>query len=639
MKQITLLFTAIILSLATLAQAPQGINYQTVIRDGDGNILPDTDISLQMTILSGAPDGIIVYQETHDANTNAFGLINLVIGSGIPQSGDFAEINWGDDDKYLETAIDVNGSGTYIVLGTTQFLSVPYSYYSLFSADGVKSMTTSERDSLENPSIGMSIFNSTTNCLNYYSGTSWFEICGGCTPLPTQANAGPDKFNLPGINTTLEGNTPEFGTGLWTVDTGEGGVFEDANDPKTIFTGQACENYVLVWSISTSCGSNSDSVSIQFNTHPTVANAGDDQIFLNNTLSFTLSGNIPQIGDGIWTIQSGKGGNFEDPTNATTFFTGQPCETYILRWTISTPCNESLDEINVEFYNTPTVSDAGPDQGNIQGNTAILQANSPENGLGVWSIISGEGGSIQNPENPGSLFIGQQDGLYELQWEISTECISSRDTVIIGFGNAFICGFPLVDSRDNQQYETVQIGEQCWMRENLNTGEEIHGSLEMANNSIIEKYCYNNDPSNCDIYGAMYQWNEMMQYDTIAGIQGICPDGWHIPTDDEWDALITYLGGSAVAGGKLKETGLEHWVSPNTGATNSSGFTGLPAGNRYASGDFGNMGYKCSLWSSTKHIAPDYAYGRHLSYNKAKVDRNDDSKAYGMPVRCIKDND
>lgn len=101
MKQITILLTAIILAITTMAQTPAspkggpaGINYQTVIRDGDGNILPDAEISLQMTIRSGAPDGMVVYQETHDATTNAFGLVNLVIGYGVPVSNAFADIDW-----------------------------------------------------------------------------------------------------------------------------------------------------------------------------------------------------------------------------------------------------------------------------------------------------------------------------------------------------------------------------------------------------------------------------------------------------------------------------------------------------------------------------------------------------------------
>jgi hypothetical protein len=129
MKKFSLLLTTIFMSLSLLAQAPQGINYQTVIRDGAGDILPDTELTLQMTIRSGAPDGEVVYQETHDATTNAFGLVNLVIGSGAVQSGAFADINWGADAHYFETAVDLVGSKEFQVLGVTQFLSVPYALH------------------------------------------------------------------------------------------------------------------------------------------------------------------------------------------------------------------------------------------------------------------------------------------------------------------------------------------------------------------------------------------------------------------------------------------------------------------------------------------------------------------------------
>ena len=131
-----------------------------------------------------------------------------------------------------------------------------------------------------------------------------------------------------------------------------------------------------------------------------------------------------------------------------------------------------------------------------------------------------------------------------------------------------------------QTYSSVEIDDQCWMAENLNIGTRIDGDTDQTNNSTIEKYCYDDDTDNCDTYGGLYQWDEMMQYVTTEGTQGICPAGWHLPTDAEWTTLTNFLGGESVAGGKMKEEGLDHWQTPNTGATNSSGFTGLPGGFR-----------------------------------------------------------
>ena len=166
-----------------------------------------------------------------------------------------------------------------------------------------------------------------------------------------------------------------------------------------------------------------------------------------------------------------------------------------------------------------------------------------------------------------------------------------------------ICGDTLTDPRDHQKYPTLQIGTQCWMRNNLNIGvmaTDVNVSgyphSNCSNNDTIEKYCYQNNPTYCDIYGGLYDWDEMMQYDSTPGIQGICPPGWHIPDDSEWCILATYLDPTidcsiigyifTDAGGKLKETGLTHWKTPNGGATNESGFTAIGAGGRGYTGGF-----------------------------------------------------
>jgi len=141
------------------------------------------------------------------------------------------------------------------------------------------------------------------------------------------------------------------------------------------------------------------------------------------------------------------------------------------------------------------------------------------------------------------------------------------------------CGDTLIDQRDGKRYPTIKIGVQCWMQKNLNVGMMISGSVNQANNGILEKYCFNNDPANCEIYGGLYSWYEMMAYSNVTLLQGICPLGWHIPSYSEWDTLVSFLGGSAVAGGKMKEPGYTHWLLPNTGADNSSGFDAIGAGN------------------------------------------------------------
>ena len=188
-----------------------------------------------------------------------------------------------------------------------------------------------------------------------------------------------------------------------------------------------------------------------------------------------------------------------------------------------------------------------------------------------------------------------------------------------------------------QTYNTVQIGEQCWLKENLNVGTMIQGFEEMTNNDTIEKYCYNNDPTNCASYGGLYQWDEMMQYTTLEGAQGICPEGWHIPTYGEWDMLIDFLGGDGIAGGKMKEAGTLHWSTPNTGATNESGFTALPGGLLDEVNGFHAMGTYCNLWSSYEFTG-SYAGLRRIYTGGTSCYTSSGTKIFPASVRCIKDN-
>jgi len=212
------------------------------------------------------------------------------------------------------------------------------------------------------------------------------------------------------------------------------------------------------------------------------------------------------------------------------------------------------------------------------------------------------------------------------------------DGILIYPDSSFTCGDPFNDQRDNQIYESVQIGDQCWMAENLNIGEMINGTNDQTDNEIIEKYCYNNNSTNCDEYGGLYKWDEMMQYVTDSLTQGICPDGWHIPADYEWISLKNFLGGWGPAGVKMKETGTVHWRPPNTSATNESGFTALPSGHFAPLNSFENLTYEGEFWSTSEHIITSQAWFWFLSYNYNILLRYVKYKFYGISVRCLQDN-
>jgi uncharacterized protein (TIGR02145 family) len=201
--------------------------------------------------------------------------------------------------------------------------------------------------------------------------------------------------------------------------------------------------------------------------------------------------------------------------------------------------------------------------------------------------------------------------------------------------------FEFIDCTDSEgnHYPVVTIGTQTWMAENLKTTKNNNSSAiplvtdnGVWTNLSTPAYCwYENDSSTYgSVYGALYNW-----FAVETG--NLCPTGWHVPTDAEWTILIDFLGGESVAGGPLKETGTSHWKSPNTGATNSSGFTALPGGYRYYSiGNFSGLGNVGTWWSSTAYSST-YAWSRGLYYSSSNVYRDDYSKRTGFSVRCVMD--
>ena len=196
-------------------------------------------------------------------------------------------------------------------------------------------------------------------------------------------------------------------------------------------------------------------------------------------------------------------------------------------------------------------------------------------------------------------------------------------------------------------YNTVVIGTQCWLRENLDIGTMIASPATMpTNNGIIEKWCNGADGNghttsgSCSTYGGLYSWDEAMGYVTTPGVQGICPPGWHIPTHDEWTTLERAINGSTAFPYDATTTG---WLGTNegsklslltSGGTNSTGFTALLPGYRNTDGTFHSRSVNTYLWSSTD--SGGSAWRRSLYSSEARVNRSSYAKAYGFSVRCLK---
>lgn len=199
----------------------------------------------------------------------------------------------------------------------------------------------------------------------------------------------------------------------------------------------------------------------------------------------------------------------------------------------------------------------------------------------------------------------------------------------------------LTDTRDGNIYKTIKIGKQVWMSENLRYSGDITEIIDSWEWYTIflevtdePAWCYyDNNPDNDGIYGKLYNWHAL-------NTGSLCPTGWHLPTDSEWLELANYLGGEQVAGGKMKST--TGWTSPNINATNKSGFSGLPAGQRAPGGEFSEFGTAGFWWSATidTEYGPNAVIHQYLSSSNGNLGTNTYyyGKERGMSVRCLKDN-
>jgi uncharacterized protein (TIGR02145 family) len=223
-------------------------------------------------------------------------------------------------------------------------------------------------------------------------------------------------------------------------------------------------------------------------------------------------------------------------------------------------------------------------------------------------------------------------------------------------------GIPFVSDFDGNLYKTVQIGNQCWMRENMKTKHYSNGDTLVDGTGVgyydpfdATKYWfdYANNPDISAVFGRLYTWTATMNGihgPNFSMIQGICPTGWHVPTDGEWQTLEIFLGMSPYEaaqwewrgydeGGKLKESGINHWLFPNIRATNESGFTALPGGAHSNEGFSFYLQYAGYWWAATPYeYDPQYnaIYNRVLTFEISSIYRDTINRGMALSVRCMK---
>lgn len=272
---------------------------------------------------------------------------------------------------------------------------------------------------------------------------------------------------------------------------------------------------------------------------------------------------------------------------------------------------------------------------NVRANFKAITVTVTFNSLGGTSVSSQtiNYGAVATEPTPAPTktsftFDGWYDANLTTKW-IFTTAITSNLTLYAKW---------VVMDADGNKYTTVTIGTQTWTVENLKTTRYKNGSQipGITNNSdwstaTTPGYCWYNNDSWQNPYGILYNW-----YAVNTGM--LAPDGWHVASDADYATLSTYLGGDAVAGSKLKEADTIHWLSPNTGATNESGFIGLPGGSRTGDdGSFTMIGERGYWWTSTENIGDTtLAHHRYLYYNKPWFDYSISNKTFGKSLRLVK---
>jgi uncharacterized protein (TIGR02145 family) len=200
---------------------------------------------------------------------------------------------------------------------------------------------------------------------------------------------------------------------------------------------------------------------------------------------------------------------------------------------------------------------------------------------------------------------------------------SAEQSVVVQAPPSFTCGQPWTDIRDGKGYPTVLINGQCWFAANLDHGIRIQSTVPMADNCVTEKYCYSNNPDSCSVHGGLYQWDELMKYDDTPAGQGICPAGWRVPTESDWQTLMAAFNGPAFAGSPL-----QHPTVP--------GFHALTGGVLYQNNVFKYNGLAVLFWTSTS-VTPVRVISHGMNNKDISVSYYESLRNNAFPVRCIKD--
>lgn len=595
-------------SIELQSQAPRQFYYQIGLRDNNSNLISNQVLPLKVSIKEGGTNGAVFYTEEHNAFANTNGLVTLSIGSGNNIVGSILNINWSTP-KIIVTMIDLGG-GNYVPYNEEPILSVPFALYAENSGQGppgIQGPTGTEGLQGATGEIGP-------------SGIQGIVGLGGLSG--SQGLPGPiGQTGPPGIVGVIGQSGPS-------------GIQGPSGLPGAIGQGGP---------------------------------QGSQGTIGNGFESGSAQGQMRYWNGNDW-VELGTG----NPRQILTFCDGKPT------WTNNGQCPGLISSLNCQSTIISGVLIQGIAASNVSisvpysgGNGGIYSAQSVGStgvagltaSLGTGTLVSGQGNIIYTISGTPTVegmanFVITIGGV---DCELSLPVISS-----IGISVQASCGannvhnpfktYGTITDQEGNQYKTITIGTQEWMAENLKTSIYRNGdaisyvteNVQWGGLTTGAWSYYNNDSQYECPYGKLYNWY------AVADPRNICPTGWHVPSDTEWNVLIgffdpTYnanISGdqSTTAGNTMKSSGLQYWLGPNQGATNQSGFSALPGGCRviffdnlnFPVGEFSALG-GIAIWHSSTEVDSGFSWFRDLNSSNGSAFRAFSYKQNGLSVRCLRD--
>jgi uncharacterized protein (TIGR02145 family) len=701
MKKVIICFAILMLGLTLKGQAPSGFTYQALLRDAAGTVKANTLVAVKFEILQGSSTGTVAYSETHSTTTTSTGLINLTLGSGTPVTGTFAGINWSTGSYFLKITVDNIVLGTsqllsvpYAIFSTKAGNGFSGNYNDLtnkpdLTVGAVKKMTvTSETTNMEEAlfevknKAGQTVFAVYNEGVRVYVGDGnakgtkgGFAIggfAGAKAPGQDYLVVNPDSIRLYVENAAPKGSKGGFAIGsfspgkalpqnLLLVNSDSIRAFIDTN------TGKGAKGGFAIGGFSPGKGTDEEYLRVT---------RDSTRVFINNSVAKGTKGGFAIGGfansKGVSTdyfLISPDSTNFYVRSNgsgSSSTFNILSLDANLNQKPLMRANSDTIDmksvltlENNFNVFGsigytgavdkilapdiTTTAPSAVTESAAKSGGTIVSNGGAAiiTSGI-VWSTSTNPTTALPTKTTDGTLtgtFTSNITGLAAS----TTYYVRAYATNSVGtsYGSELMfvtlgAGGTVADTEGNI-YNTVIIGTQTWMAQNLKTTHFADGStIPNVKDAMGWQYLstaayvwYNNDSLayHNSGYGALYNW--------FAVNSGkLCPTGWHVPSVAEFTTLSTFLGGNMTAGSNLKEAGNTHWNAPNTDATNSSGFTALPGGLRVYMGPFMSMGVNGSFWSSSSISASDALYAS-MNNNVGDLSVGPGFVQIGISVRCL----